>query len=432
METSIPTSRPATPSPRVAAALALAARRADDVTSRHPVPGDPPAAPRFEPGDRRWFAIGDPQAPVEHFLEILDHRTLLDDSGWLRRDVGLISMGDHFDWGGASQREQAARSGLELLAWLAAHPADQVILILGNHDLGRVGELVGFDDDAFALAHDAAVRAYRDGDVDVDRERELLERFPALPTAELAARDFAAFSSAQRDLIIALLRVSRLRVAVARGAMLLCHAGVTIDDIAAIPGDLGPAPSAATIAEALQRTLDERVARWTSDSHEPGIGPGGGPGRAPIDLPGLHRPGDREFGEGGGIFYHRPSNPEHERDPRLFAGRYARRYDARRVPRGIVQIIGHIGDEKCRKLLGPWADGPAASGALRHLEIRGTSVRYQAGLPATWPTDSVSIGRRDRIDPDCALMIFTDGGMRRTSPERYELLELPVNTGVAH
>ena len=336
-------------------------------------------------------------------MAILDHRSLLDESGWLRRDVGLVSMGDHFDWGGTNERERAARSGQELLAWLAAHSPEQVILILGNHDLGRVGELLGFDDDAFAVAHAEAVRAYRDGDVAEESERQLLARFPALPTAELAARDFAAFCSDQRDQVTALLRAGRFRIAAARGPILLCHAGITVDDIAAIASDGDPAPDAAAIAGLLNRALDQRVAQWAGD--------------APLDLPGLHRPGDSDLGEGGGIFYHRPSNPEHERDPGLFAGRYARRYDARRIPRGVVQVIGHIGDGKCRKLLGPWAVGePAPVGALRHLAIHGESVSYQTGLPATWPA-------LDAVD-DGALMIFTDGAMRKSAPEEYQLLQL--------
>jgi hypothetical protein len=139
-------------------------------------------APPPKPRERR-FAVGDPQAPIETFFEVLDRSDLLDASGWLAADASLISIGDHFDFGDASCRAAAADSGLALLTWLAAHPADQVELIAGNHDLARVGEMVDFDDASFAAAFAEATVAYRGGDPDPELERELLARWPALPTA---------------------------------------------------------------------------------------------------------------------------------------------------------------------------------------------------------------------------------------------------------
>src|SRR6185436_2588184 len=120
------------------------------------------AAPR---GTRR-FAVGDPQAPLAAFVAILETHGLLGGDGRLAEDVHLVSMGDHFDWGARAEREAVARSGLELLAWLAAHPAEQVTLILGNHDMGRVGELAGFDDATFRAAQaeaDALTEGVGDG-----------------------------------------------------------------------------------------------------------------------------------------------------------------------------------------------------------------------------------------------------------------------------
>ena len=397
---------------RIAAALVRARAIASDPGGAASA-GNTSLRPRL-----RRFAIGDPQAPIEHVLAILDRASLLGDDGWLHPDVALVSMGDHFDWGAATEREQATESGLFLLAWLAAHPSDQVTLLLGNHDLGRVGELAGLSDDDMARAHQLARQAYRDGKTDRQLEEQLLERFPALPTAELAARDFAAFSTAQRGLVTALLQSRRLRVATAREHVLLCHAGVTIDDLAALaPAGEGNAGGrrASDIASSLNRALDEQLARWTGGS---------------LAIPHLHRPGDREFGEGRGIFYHRPSNPDHEKNPALFQGPYRRRYNAQRLVPGIVQVIGHISDRKCRKLLGPWASGdPAPTGALRHLIVRGSAdlsspheqtdpdiqVTYAAGLPATWP---------DPVADDRAMMIFTDGGMRGATPDEYQLLDL--------
>ena len=62
----------------------------------------------------------------------------------------LVSIGDHFDWGERADRPTARKSGLALLSWLSAHPADQVVVIAGNHDLGRVGELAGVSNEFVA------------------------------------------------------------------------------------------------------------------------------------------------------------------------------------------------------------------------------------------------------------------------------------------
>src|SRR5271169_354959 len=151
------------PSPRVKNALERARQDA-----LRPYAGEARAAPARE----RLLAVGDPQAPLETLLAILEGHDALGEAGRLREDLHLVSMGDHFDWGDRGDRKAAARSGLETLAWLAAHPADQVTLILGNHDLARVGELVGFDDLRFSEAQAAADKVYNgrgrvDGDGDV-------------------------------------------------------------------------------------------------------------------------------------------------------------------------------------------------------------------------------------------------------------------------
>jgi hypothetical protein len=168
-------------SPRIEAALE---RARSDAAS-------PSSAPPDGRRRTRRVAIGDPQAPFEKFLEILDVHGLLGDHGRIREDVQLVGMGDYFDWGVAADRTRATEGGLRLLAWLAAHPADQVLLLLGNHDLGRVCELHGFDEDTFLRAREEADRAYRGGDTDPDLEERFLQRFPQLPSAEILARDFS-------------------------------------------------------------------------------------------------------------------------------------------------------------------------------------------------------------------------------------------------
>ena len=96
--------------------------------------------------------MGDPQAPFEKVLAILDRHELLDANGLLRGDVQLVSMGDHFDWGLREERATAGRDALLLLGWFCAHTPEQVITLVGNHDLARLGELAGFDDRTFQSA----------------------------------------------------------------------------------------------------------------------------------------------------------------------------------------------------------------------------------------------------------------------------------------
>src|SRR2546423_294420 len=100
---------------------------------------------------RRLVAVGDPQAPLATFFAVLDRHGLRKDER-VAPDVTLIVMGDYFDWGTPAECQKAATDGLELLEWLASHDEDEVVLIIGNHDLGRVGELASFDDASFARA----------------------------------------------------------------------------------------------------------------------------------------------------------------------------------------------------------------------------------------------------------------------------------------
>lgn len=355
-------------------------------------------------GARRTLqvAIGDPQAPLETFFEVLDSHGLLGEDGRLRPEVQLVSMGDHFDWGPPHERERATRDGLGLLSWLAAHPADQAVLLLGNHDLARVGELARFDDAAFEVARAEADAAYRQGAVDPALERAFLARYPDLPSAEVLARDFSTFCQAQRRLVTTLLRARRFRIAHSPAAdLLLCHAGVTRDDLEAIGVPAERQHRADEVAAALNAVLDEAVARWA---------------QGPLELEPLHRAGDARRGEGRGIFYHRPSHPDHEA-PELFAGPPRRRFDPRRLPPGLTQGIGHIRDKKCRELLRGWASPePALDGPLRVLRTDGEQVRY-ARLSAVPGLRGVKAASE-------AVLLFLDGGMSHCPPTTYELLDL--------
>lgn len=331
-------------------------------------------------------AIGDPQAPLDVFLKILERHGLLADDGRLAPDVALVSMGDHFDWGTPAQREQATREGPAILAWLAAHPPDQVRIVLGNHDLARVGELAGFSDDEFSRARAEADLAYRGGDVDRALEAALLERWPATPGAEVLARDLSCFSAAQRALVTRLLRARRARLAHAFDRdLLLLHAGVTTAELERIDAASAAEGDAYAIAAALDAFVDARVDAWT--------------GAGPLDLAPLHEHGSARGGEAKGMLFHRPAQAG--------ADRIKRRFDPRALPRGVAQVVGHIHDRKCRELLPDWADAaPPVHGKLRSLSLAGAAPRYRVGC-----------------DPAAALY-FVDGAMNRGAPEDYELFDL--------
>ena len=337
---------------------------------------------------RRRVAIGDPQAPLEKFFAVLDHHGLRGADGRVKPDVTLVSLGDHFDWGKPTEAAKAADNAERLVDWLWSHDPEQVVMIVGNHDLGRVGELAPFDDESFGRARAEASIVYVDGKTDREGERAFLERWPTLPTAELAARDFSSYRVAQRDRVTELLRAGRFKLAWAPDDdRLFLHAGVTAPQLRAIGID--PTSGAKAIADALNQCMKDAVDAWL------------GPPRR-LEIPGIHRPGDAEYGEGDGILYHRAA----------FEVK-ARRYDPRELPLGIAQAIGHVRDKKSRELLGThWTDaGPPEDGPLRHLVTNGHDVHYARGIP-------------DRINPSLATMLFLDGGMNHTTADRYEILEI--------
>ena len=337
---------------------------------------------------RLHVAMGDPQAPLATMLAVLDRHGLLDDAGKLRDDVQLVSMGDHFDWGHASERKKATDDGYALLAWLSGHSAEQVIILAGNHDLARVCELSPFaDDSAFEVAWAMAAAAYRGGKPDPEATRAFLERYPHVPDAECLARDFSCYSVEQKTLVTQLLRANRLKLAHAHAGVLLNHAGVTDADFALI----GPVPGdAAQAAASLNGFLASRVARWTG---------------GPLDLTPLHQAGSLEGGVARGVLFHRPAVPNGDWQ---FRGPPRRRFDPRELPAAFPQAVGHIRDKKCRELLGAWADQDApADGFIRSLRIDGEKLSYARGTPSD------------------ARMYFLDCGMNYLGPEgRYELFDI--------
>ncbi len=334
---------------------------------------------------RRIVAIGDPQAPFDTFLQILKLNDLLTPALRLRDTVHLVSLGDHFDFGAASMREAAAADGQRILEWLASHGEDQVTLIMGNHDVARVCELAPFSDETFIEARAFAEQIYKSG----GEERELLQRYPSVPDAECLARDFSCFTVSQRDLVTRLLKERRLRLAAAFGDSLCIHAGITVPEMRGV--GLAPTASAKETASALNAFLDARVSQWSSGA---------------LNLEPLHVAGSAAKGEGVGLLFHRPADPASDSQAERFSAPPARRYAPQQLPTGFVQVIGHIGDTKCRELMPNWCIADAEPGALRSLKNTATSCTYRTGL-----------------QPGAAL-IFCDGAMVKVKPEVYRLHEL--------
>ena len=374
----------------------------------------------------RTFVIGDPQGPFSKVLEVLDHHHALDDDK-LASDVVLVSIGDHFDYD-LRNPGPASAEGLKILRWLASHDPQQVILLLGNHDASRVMELATLTDEEFQRARllaravdaaennvstdslaDIAAAAAAEQDEVAAAKAAYAAAFPELPPHGVVGRDYAAFTSEQRALVMELLLAGRFRLA-ATGALadgrsvLLTHAGVTSRelDMLGLPGARMPA----AIADALQAHLAAAVDRVRDDWQRGEL--------APLSLEPLHVTGARGE-EGGGLLYHRPSNPaQGDKAWRLDPSR-PRRFDPRTLPIGLTQIAGHSGHAKCVAELGPWATPKAKArkhGGIRTLRVDGAgAISYDMGVA---PPSS----------GDVADLILIDGELRRVAAVDVALLPL--------
>ena len=365
--------------------------------------GDGPCPNR--PGvPRRTVAIGDPQTTAARFFEVLEARDLLGDDGFLRPDVQLVSMGDHFDYnhshpaGGGGKLEDAQRDGLRILSWLAAHAPDQVVVLLGNHDVSRVAELCEVTDERFREARPLAreLAPLQKQDPQAFRARVAVEwvvRFPELPNPGLVARDYSSFTESQRALVRKLLLAARFSLAVTAGIGgrrgLLTHAGVTTLQLSKL--DLADSSPAAAIADALERLLSAAVDQ-VRDGWHAGL-------NAPLSLAPLHIPGAigadgrKDVPEGGGLLYHRPHDPGREgvedpvweRDPEL-----PRRFHPEALPIGLVQVAGHTGHAHCFKEMPRWREpGMTEQPGHRTLASRNGVVRYRRGVHAALPDEGV-------------------------------------------
>ncbi len=292
-----------------------------------------------------------------------------------------MSIGDHFDFQAHDRKALAdtGRDGTDILRWLAEHPPDQVVILLGNHDTARVMELAYESDETFAAARALAAECKAE-DPPAEKHREFVARYPHIPTPSVAHRDYSAFAVYQRELVQRLLLAARVHLACvghhAGRPALLTHASITDAQVA----ELGVEPHAAALAVALEsrlRAAVERV-RGAWERGEP----------AALDLEPLHFAG-RAGREGGGLLYHRASQNVDATGERAPLAR--RKFHPRHLPRGLVQVQGHCGHHKCLEELADWL-GPSATartrGGLRTLTAGDSGVVYDAGITSTLDEDA--------------------------------------------
>ncbi|CAN5132004.1 hypothetical protein BH11MYX1_BH11MYX1_12700 [soil metagenome] len=352
----------------------------------------------------RAFVMGDPQAPFAKVLEVLDRHHLLAGDR-LAEDVELVSIGDHFDYD-VLDPETAGREGVKLLRWLVSHEPAQVRVVLGNHDASRVMELAPFDDAGFATARQFA----REVDAGTRTAAEFRATYPHLPPHGVISRDYASFHAEQRSLVVELLLAGRFQLAVVgaladRGDVLISHAAITERELEML--GLAGVREAHAIAAGLSAHLASAVAAvrpaWQAGTIDQ------------LDLAPLHITGCAGF-EGGGLLYHRPSNPA---TGALFDKARPRRYDPRTLPRGLTQIAGHSGHAKCVFELGDWCTQAARArkhGGVRTLTVHGHHVVYdlvRAGAPLPRARDEHS-----------AELVLIDGELRRVAADEVDLLPL--------
>ncbi|HEX4421845.1 MAG TPA: metallophosphoesterase [Kofleriaceae bacterium] len=352
----------------------------------------------------RILVMGDPQASFATLTDVLErHGALQGDR--LAPDVVLVSIGDHFDYD-LDHWHAAGQEGLRFLRWLASHDAAQVKLLIGNHDISRVMELVGVSDERFAAAR-AFARALDGTEPREAREAKFLAAFPELTTPGLAARDYASFSVEQRTLVMELLVAGRFALALTGTLpdgrdVLLTHAGVVDRELAMLGVAAEPRAIAVALESLLAAALDQVRDDWAR-----GIA-------TPLSLEPLHIAGGAGE-EGGGLLYHRPTNPERAGADNAWAlaSSRPRRFDPRSLPLGLVQVAGHTGHHKCLEELGAWSTAAARGrmhGGIRTLRFDGHTVTYDLGVAA--PAAGV------------ADLILIDGEMRRVPPAEVTLLPL--------
>jgi hypothetical protein len=290
-----------------------------------------------------------------------------------------------------------------------------VVLLLGNHDASRVMEMARLTDEQFETARKLARSIddteKREGEAAAAKRTrdEYVAQFPELPPPGVLGRDYASFTTEQRALVQQLLLAGRFHLA--RTAelpdgreALLTHAGVTTRELGLIGSeDADPHAIAAALEAQLEAAVDAVRADWQAGTN------------VPLSLEPLHITGGNGE-EGGGLLYHRPSNPDHDGTDKAWSlsPMRPRRFDPRTLPLGVTQIAGHSGHAKCVHELGPWVAESAKArkhGGIRTLRVQGEHVVYDMGIAP-------------RADDEVADLILVDGELRRVPATEVALLPL--------
>lgn len=317
----------------------------------------------------RWYAVGDPQTDLPTLLATFRHHDLLEGDR-LRDDIGLVSMGDHFDYGkpGEGEHLDFAKKGLAVLEWFASHPREQVRMLVGNHDLARVQELASFSDKDFAEARALALAGQDD---------ELRRRFPDVPAIGVLRKDFSNFSTSQRTRIQQLLAGGRLECALVGKVQgrecLLSHTGITRREreLLELDEDVSLVELVTELREWFAGRVFQAATAWQRGEN------------VPLDLTPLHLAGVAGQ-EAGGWLAARPANPGRPKieDPEWeWNPNRPRRFDPHDLLRGVLQVVGHTGNEALRRELVPWLDAELGEiHQIHSLELGPDGPRYRKGF----------------------------------------------------
>lgn len=292
------------------------------------------------------IVLGDPQASLACLFTHLDAQQVLTEDGWLRPDVGLICVGDYFDFA-AEDSDDAGYQGAQFLAWLAAHDSAQTTLLMGNHDVERVMSFAGCTSERYRESQAAcrkmlllqtpeARRAFREDWVAAHSDHPPM----------VAAHDYRSFVPAQSDMMRRLLLQGRMTLATtamdASGrTILITHAGVTRRELDLVGASANPLDCALRLNRFLADAVDRVRSAWTALRHQP------------LDLSPLYH-GWEHHRPNGGLLIHRPDGRSgtltHEQTLGL---------DAPRAPRSVPpaeflipdlhQVVGHT--VACQRLV---------------------------------------------------------------------------------
>ena len=309
-----------------------------------------------------WAAVarvvGDHAGSAIGFMSNLWERDWVDDNGWLDREIGLIIAGNL--WDGDQHVQPGNLRTDELMAWLAAHEPAHVQILLGAHDLERLGALGQAPERWLRLARSAAFAALKLPDPDARRRflAEWVKTRPQHPAPFAAYEHHGDLSSGAR-LIRRLLLTGRIVLAtVARDLhdgrpVLITQSGVTSDTVKKSRVGADAFSIAAVLNRRLQEAVDHVRADWENG------------GALPLDLGDLYHSWE-PLRPSSGLLATRPDFdgvvPLSYNELGLDPPRGARAVSPRQylLP-GLTQIAGHTLRERARSPHPVFTTGPMQS-----------------------------------------------------------------------